>query len=281
MAIHLKKKFLRGALMDNIPKAFLLVSDDNYLKGLIAQINSIYRNFKNFKIYLIHSLSNENLNIVRKFVYKEQRFEDNLFKHIENKKGHITKINFGKFVPDFIEEANFFYMDTDVVIIKEFDWEFPPTISCESRIINLKNEEKYSKSIKLMQEFILKNNGKIETGDKITLFLDGSFFANRDWFIQSLRPSIIWASKNMPQADKHWYGLGFFNAAIGLLNRPVQSWKIKQFLTMFDNGNLNDKNLIHFVGNEKPWLTEKVQFYFVWEKYYSGGVLCGEYNEKT
>ena len=267
--------------MNDFPKAFLLVSDNNYFEGLIAQINSIHRNFKNFKIYLIHNLSDKNLNSIKKSVYKEQKFKDDLFGHLESKKGHITKINFGKFTPDFVEEAHFFYMDTDVIITKEFDWEFPATMSCEFRVINIKNEEKYSESIELMRKFILKNKGQIEDGEKITIFLDGSFFANRDWLIKTLRPLIIKASKEMPQAEKHWYGLGFFNAAIGLLNQPVQKWKIKQFLTMFDGRGLGGANLVHFVGKQKPWLTEEVAFYHLWKEYYSNGTLDGGYNEKT
>jgi len=268
--------------MDEKVKAFLLVSDDNYMKGLIAQINSIQKNFNKYKIYILHSLSQENLNFIRKEIYKEKKFDDFLFKHINDKKGHITKLNFGKFMPDFIEEDNFFYMDTDVIILKNFEWEFPKTISCASRIIDTKNEEKYGESIKLMQEFVIKNKGIIEKDNNIKIFLDGSFFANKEWFIKELRPQIIEASNKMPQGVKHWYGLGFFNAALDILKRPVEEWKLKQILTTFDKSyNLGNYHLIHFLGKEKPWLTSKTDFSEVWKENYLNGILNGEEYEKV
>lgn len=256
-------------------KAFLLVSDNNYFDGLLAQINSIYRHFKDFKIYLIHQLSGKNLSIIKPFIYKEEKYEDKFFSHLENNKGHITKINFAKFCPDFIEENTFFYMDTDVIIVKEFSWESPETINCESRMIDLDKEEKYKDSIKLMQRYILDREGVIEKGAKLKIFSDGAFFANKKWLIEVLRPLIIKSSKNMPQAEKHWYGLGFFNAALGILKRPAKEWGIKQFLTMFDNqSKLEDIQLIHFVGKEKPWLKKDVPFYNIWHYYYNGeGIL--------
>ena len=40
--------------------SYLLVSDDNYFPGLVAQINSIFKNSPGSKIYLVHSLSSDN-----------------------------------------------------------------------------------------------------------------------------------------------------------------------------------------------------------------------------
>jgi len=114
----------------------------------------------------------------------------------------------------------------------------------------------------------------IENGDKLKIFSDGAFFANKKWLIETLRPLIIKSSQNMPQAEKHWYGLGFFNAAIDILKRPVKKWDLIQVLVGIDDlNNLQNANLIHFVGKEKPWVNKEIDLYDLWGDYYSSGTI--------
>jgi len=261
---------IKKTLNNEEKKAFFLVSDENYFHGLLAQINSILQYFKDAKIYLIHDLPDKKLKIIEPFVYKAEKLSLELFEHLPDRKGHITKINFAKFFPDFIEEEHFMYLDTDVVVLREFEFEKPDTFVCDVRTLDLTLDNEYVESAKLMQKYILEKNGFIEKGDKIKLFLDGAFFANKKWVIEVLRPKIIKCSSELPQAKKRWFGLGFFNAVVGLLQRPIKKWGLTQILTLFDNENaLGD--LMHFVGKKKPWQLEENKFEKIWKKYYDLG----------
>ena len=259
-----------GTTNNEEKKAFFLVSDENYFHGLLAQINSILKFFKNARIYLIHDLSTERLKIIEPFIYKAKKISLETFGYLPKKKGHITKINFAKFFPDFIEEDHFFYLDTDIIVLKEFEWKKPDTFLCDVRTMNLASKNEYVESAKLMQKYVFENEGVIEKGDEIKLYLDGAFFANKKWVVEVLRPKIMACSHEMPQAKKRWFGLGFFNAAINLLKRPIKKWHLTQVLTLFDNENVSG-DLMHFVGKKKPWQIQGGKNEKLWKDYYNLG----------
>jgi hypothetical protein len=263
-------------------KPILLAADDNYIKPLIAQINSIYRNFngEDIKIYLVHNLSDKNLHYIEGYIHAQERFRSGEWEYVKPGQGsHVTKTDMAKYQVESIKEPNFFYMDTDVVVNRNFAFEYPDTMTCDGGKEDLTSDKPYLESMKLMVEFIKHNNGLIEEGEYFMLFADGVYFGNRDWIVKALRPVIKYCSLHLPQAERHWTGMGFFQAAIGLLQRPINLFKLKEFIFFRSepNINLDEYDLIHYIGGEKPWNYEQGKFPLpageVWWDYYLHGPI--------
>lgn len=280
-------------------KAILLSCDDNYIKGLIALINSIVRNIPEAKIYLVHNLSSKNFHHIKDYIYKSEFFNESLWRHLPSQRKYVTKINQGKYQADFIEESHFFYVDSDVVVNRPFEWERPSTMTCDvkKQLMSptgltekeLEFEEKFLEKIELLRQFILREGGLVEREGDITLFFDGAFFANKDWLINVLRPeirkcSIKYQKQGIPQ---HLYGMEYFDAAVCILQQPVKPWKLKQalpgleFLRKFEPEYLPQESvefcdLIHFTP-DKPWNYRRGDYPFaggdIWWDYYLNGPI--------
>ena len=269
--------------MNNNIKSILLVADDNYIKPLIAQINSIYRNFNkdSIKIYLVHRLSNKNLHHLSDYIYAHEKFKSREWKYIKSGKGsHVTKTDMGKYQVEPIQEPHFLYMDTDVIVNKPFKFEYPNTMTCDGGLEDLTPDKLYIESMQLMVKFIKQNNGFIEDGDQFMLFCDGIYFGNKDWISNILKPMIKYCSQHLPQAERHWTGMGFFQAAIGLLQRPISLFKIRELIPIFkkeSNIDLKDYDLIHYIGKDKPWDYSREEFPFsageAWWDCYTNGPI--------
>jgi len=250
----------------NTDKAILFVTDDNFMKGLIAQINSAKMYVPDAKIYLVHNLSESNLNHVRDFIYKEERFDQDKWKHLSLKYGHVTKTNQGKLQVDLIEEENLLYMDTDAIIVKPFSWEYPDTMTLDIKKQPMDTDVRFYTELELLRQFVIEQGGKTEEKGNFTLFTDGAFFVNRQWMIETLRPKIEemsrkYVEKNLPQ---RWYAMEFFHSAICVLDQPVKEWSIKQALPgihylaekyphLFPYKNLDECHFIHYLSYRKPW----------------------------
>ncbi|MFH0954877.1 MAG: hypothetical protein V1777_02140 [Candidatus Micrarchaeota archaeon] len=295
---------MRNGLSDTGGKpAILLACDDAYMPGLIAAINSVKRNIRGAKIYLVHDLTPEKLGLVQPFIYKAEKFDSSFWRHLLPRKnndspdkgapsGYISFVNQGKYQPDIIEESHYFYMDCDVVINKPFCFETPETLSClinrKKSLIPLDPEEKpITDGFRAMQQFILSQGGQIESGDIITVYTDGAYFSNRDWMVNALRPAIQKASQNYPKGPKYFYSLDYFNAGIAMLGKPIESWKIDEaipllnFMKKSEPWFLPDKaaelcHLIHFIG-KKPWEFQRGAYPLeggsVWWDYYLNGPM--------
>lgn len=277
-------------------KAILVTCDDNYIKGLIALMNSIIRNIPGAKIYLVHDLSLKNFNHIKDYIYKSERFNTSFWKHLPLKREHVTIINQGKYQVDFLEESHLFYVDCDAIINKPFEWETPSTMTCDIRKWNLVPNEQFSTQLKLIRCFILKEGGYIEKGGKVNLYYEGGFFANKCWIINVFRPEIIKCSMKF-QDIQTWYGLNYFNAAIGILKRPVKLWKLKQIFSFVEflkktdpehirkimpnllkeNKNTEEYDLIHFLLDKKPWQYKRGSYPYpggdIWWNYYLNGPI--------
>lgn len=273
--------------MESDIKPILLVADDNYIRPLIAQINSIHRNFDkdNIKIYLVHDLSPKNLHTISDYIYAHERFKSGEWEDVKPGKGsHVTKTNMGKFQVEIIEEPHFLYMDTDVIINKSFKFEHPNTMTCDGGLEDLISDKPYTKSMRLMVEFIKQNDGFIEDGNQFMLFCDGIYFGDTEWISNVLKPIIKYCNQYMPQGERHWTGMGFFQAAIGLLQRPINLFKLKELIPAFEtkpNINLEDYDLIHYIGKDKPWNYSQGEFPFcageIWWDYYINGPINGSF----
>lgn len=269
--------------------SYLLVSDDNYFDGLVAQINSILRNNPRSKIYLVHQLSPQNFSKIKKFIYKSEVFDETPWFHLPAKSEHITKISFGRFQADFIEEDYFFYMDTDVIQQKKFYLEEIKTIAIEFKkqptSSNIKNIEK----IELTRKFILDSGGNIEKVGDFTLFAGAIFFANKQWLINILKPKMIEVSKkyiekNIPHL---WFDMQYFHTATCLLNDKIYELPIKNawlglsftkedYPDFFRYDKIENCELLHFCGIKKPWMydgfvNEKAKN--IWLDYYLNGPI--------
>jgi len=262
-------------------KAILLAADDNYIRPLIAQINSIHHNLgkDNARIYLVHQLSDTNLSLVSGHIYAHERFRSGEWSHVRSGQGsHVTKMNMGKFQAEFIKEPNFMYLDTDAIVNRPFSFEYPETMTCDGGLEEIVSDKPYAESMMLMVDFIRKNGGVIEKGDKFMLFCDGVYFANRNWVSQVLKPKIKYCSEHMLQAEKHWTGMGFFQAAIGLLQRPIQIFKIKELVPWLRTAAETDGyDVIHYIGPQKPWDYSPGSYPLcagdVWWNYYNKGPI--------
>ncbi len=247
-------------------KAFLFVSDDNFIKGLIAQINSVKKYVPDAKIYLVHNLSYQNLQHINKFIYKDEQFNHEKWKHLSSQYGHVTKINQGKLQVDFIEENNLLYMDTDAIITKPFDWEYPNTMTLDIKKHPMNKDVRFYAELEILRQFILSEGGMTEKKGDFTLFTDGAFFVNRNWMVNTLRPKIEEVSKKYIEKNlpRRWYAMEFFHAAICLLDQPVQGWNVKQALPsiqymaekypqLFSYKNFDECQIIHYLSSKKPW----------------------------
>ncbi len=253
--------------MNNKSQAFLLTCDDNYMKGLIAALNSIIKKFPKAKIYLIHSLSKENLRKIIPYVYKKELFNSKIWKHLLKKDRHITRTGFGRFQVDFIEEENFFYMDVDTIVNKKFNWENPKTMSLDIKIQPINSKIKAVEKLEIMREYIIKRGGLTESSGDFKLFTDNAFFCNKEWMIKVLRPKILEVSldyiKN--KIPQRFFDMQYFHTALCLLKHPVREWNIsvawiglpynkEEYPKFFKYKNYTDCELIHYVGMDKPWL---------------------------
>ena len=275
-------------------KAIFTVCDDNYIKGLIALLNSIIRNVPGAKIYLVHNLSKKNFGYVKEYIYKSEIFDRLPWAHLPPKKENYARMTFAKYQVEFIEENNFFYVDADVVVNKTFEWETPSNLSCEQLLQSInpkdwpKTEARRLKLWELMRQFILKEGGLIEHLDKITFFYAGAFFANRDWIINVFKPELRKCSIKYQGIPQFFYELEYFNAAIAILQRPVIRWKITQAIPLLEfyrethpevvpKENVELCNLIHYVLENKPWKLKQGEYPFkggnVWWDFYFGGPI--------
>ncbi|MFP4400712.1 MAG: glycosyltransferase [Candidatus Woesearchaeota archaeon] len=261
-------------------KSVLLVADENYFVPLVAQINSILTNVPDAKIYLVHDLSDNSLAKVSPFLYKYEQFNPKGWEHMrDNKKRYITRTVLGKWQVEFIEEEKFLYLDTDIIVNNDFKFENTRTMRCEFKPVNIL-PSKYEKNVRLMWEFIKKQNGVIEDKyEDITIISDGAFFADKEWLLKILVPKIQYCSKNMPQNYPDcWYGMGFFQGAIGLLGRPVSEWFVSQSLPYLEpECDVEKTDFIHFAGTKKPWQEDSDNYLYkgakIWWKYYTQGPI--------
>jgi lipopolysaccharide biosynthesis glycosyltransferase len=276
-----KKFTIFTHLMGEKTRSILLVADNNYIKPLVAQINSLHRNLgkDNIRIYLVHQLSNKNLSLISNHIYAHERFKSEEWKNVNaGGGGHVTRTNMGKFQAEFIKEPYFMYLDTDAVVNRPFKFEYPETMTCDGGLEDLVSDKPYAESMRLMIDFIRKNGGFIEEGNKFMLFCDGVYFAKKEWVSEVLKPKIKYCSEYMPQAEKHWTGMGFFQAAIGLLQRPIRLFEIKELIPLFETvANLKGYDVIHYIGPQKPWDFDQKEFPLcageVWWDYYTNGPI--------
>ena len=261
-------------------KPILLVADNNYFRPLVAQINSIVCNVKDSKIYLIHDLSESNLEKIIRYVDRAEKFNPAGWEHMQdNQQRYVTKTVLGKWQVDFIDEEQFVYLDTDVIIHKDFEWETPITMFCEMKPISLL-PKKYLRTVQLMRDYIQENQGVIEEKlEDTTIISDGGYFGNKPWILNILKPKIVNCSHEMPQDFPNcWYGMGFFQAAIGLLGRPIAEWLLKQALPYLEPQEIVEKaELLHFTGTKKPWdflgRDYPYQGAEIWWNYYKKGPI--------
>lgn len=247
-------------------RAILFVTDDNFIKGLIAQMNSAIKYFPNIRIYLVHKLSDQNLRRVEDYLHKYEEFNSKMWEHLVQQTGHVTRTNQGKLQLDFVEEDNVFYVDTDAVIKNRFKWEYPKTMTLDVKKHPLEDGIRYYEELRLLREFVLEEGGLTEREGDFTLFTDGGFFVNKDWMNSVLRPKILEVSKRYvaKELPQRWYAMEFFHAAICLLNQPVSNWKLKQALPgihhmaekyphLFPYKSIDECDIVHFLSYRKPW----------------------------
>lgn len=262
------------------PPAFLLATDENYFPGVVALINSIKCHFPDGKIYLLHNLPPELAAVFEPFTYRQMTFDPFCWGHLEERVKHITKTSFAKFHPDFIEEEYYCYLDVDTIVNRRFDVEQPKTLTCQAVCKPVCQTDKYYETKNLIRSYILERNGVIEKEGPMTIFLDGAYFANRDWVVNELRPMMQKVSKEMPQGWPRWYDMGYFQGAIGLLGRPIKPFKIWQFLVSKDEDDYNDSDIIHFLSSGKPWLRSENESQYdttrMWWKYLREGPVYYE-----
>jgi hypothetical protein len=290
-------------------KAILVPCDDNFVEGLIALLNSIIRNIPDAKIYLVHELSSKNINHIKDYIYKSQRFDASFWKHLSYQKDPFhsqqeetfKRISFAKYQVEFLETSHFLCVDADVIVNKPIKWETPATLTCDVKrhSLNLDDWPKgpvpesikgYYNMFELLKQFVLSEGGLAEKEKKITAYFPGAFFANKDWIINTLRPEIYKCSTKYQSSA--FYEFEYFNAAIGILRRPVKSWKLKQafpylaFLKDIPKKDLElmlgkiipvlNCDLIHFMVS-KPWNCKQGDYPFpggdAWWDYYLGGPI--------
>jgi lipopolysaccharide biosynthesis glycosyltransferase len=270
--------------------SYLLVSDDNYFDGLIAQINSIIRNTFKRKIYLVHNLSPENLSKIEKFIYKSEKFDESPWLHLPEQSRHIKKISLGRFQADFVEEDNFFYMDTDIIQKKTIRLEKNETIAVEFKTQPVNSEIHHIDRLELMRKFILDRGGKTEKEGDFTLFADSIFYVNKKWLIEKLRPKIIETSKEYVEKNilQRYFDMQYFHTAICLyfsdqtnkipiknawLGLPFNKEKYPNF---FHYNNIEECELLHFCGAKKPWMINEStdsEAKKIWSDYYHNGPI--------
>lgn len=256
--------------------AFLLVSDDNYIMGLQAQINSIYRYYKEPKIYVVHNLSKKNLKVIEPFVYKVEKIDHSKWTHIqeEHYKGHVNNTSLGKFQVEFIEEDNFFYLDTDVILTKKLNNKFTTTMDIDIKEHYLLDQPKLDKKYNSL--YVFATNKKI-TGDRYKIFSDGFFRGNKKWISKKLIPLMIDISKEILtlKTEQPWFEMGFFNAAILRHNLQVQKIEMKQaypamhskdWKKQIDYASLNECHAIHYMSPCKPFFYKKGSYPMLYEK---------------
>lgn len=247
-------------------KAVLFVTDDNLVRGLIAQINSTIKYLPNAKIYLVHDMSPRHLEHIKNHIYKAEQFDASIWQHLSERMGHVTKVNQGKLQVGFIEEPNLFYMDTDAIINQPFAWETPKTMTLDIKKHPMDPDMRYHKRLQLLREFVLEQGGMTEPEGDFTLFTDGAFFVSRDWMANTLRPLILDMSKKYTEKrlPHRWYAMEYFHAAICVLEQPVAHWNLKQALPgihymaekyphLFPYTTVEECDLIHFLSYRKPW----------------------------
>lgn len=276
---------MESAKENTIP--YLLVSDDNYFPGLVAQINSIMVNNPGSRIYLVHSLSSENFYKIKDFIYKSEIFDESPWKHLPLQSRHITKISLGRFQAEFIEEDYYFYMDADIIQQKKISLNKPNTIAIEIKTQPINSTIHHLDRFELMRKFIFDNGGVTEKEGDFTLFADAIFCANKQWLLNILKPKMIEVSKkyieqNIPQ---RWFDMQYFHTAICILGKQYieeiniknawlgLSFDEKEYPKFFKFNDIKECELLHFCGANKPWTqggfvnkeAEKI-----WFKYYLG-----------
>jgi len=270
--------------------SYLLVSDDNYFPGLVAQINSILKHSPKSKIYLVHNLSVENLSKIKKYIYKSEVFDETPWVHLPLQSRHITKISLGRFQADFIEEDDFFYMDSDIIQQKNFNLKKTDTIAIEFKTQPVNSKIDHTDRIELMRKFIFDNGGETEKEGDFTLFADAIFYANKQWLLNFLKPKIIEVSKkyieqNIPQ---RWFDMQYFHTAICIIGKKYVSelsiknawmglpFNEKEYPNFFRFTNIEECELLHFCGARKPWMPDgfmNQESKKIWLEYYSDGPI--------
>lgn len=271
--------------------SYLLVSDDNYFPGLVAQINSILMNSPGSRIYLVHKLSQKNLSIVKDYIYKEEVFDEIPWSHLPSQSRYITKISLGRFQADFIEEDHFLYMDSDIIQQKKFNIKDTETISVEFKTQPVGPNIDHTDRIEIMRRFIFDNGGETEKKGDFTLFADAVFYTNKLWLLKVLKPKIIRVSKkyvedNIPQ---RWFDMQYFHTAICLLGKLniseisiKNAWmglpfNEKEYPGFFRFKSIKDCELLHFCSAKKPWIADGFvknrEAEKIWNKYYLEGPI--------
>jgi lipopolysaccharide biosynthesis glycosyltransferase len=252
---------------------FLVVGDDNYIKGMVAQINSIYRHFQNPRIYLVHNLNQPHLSHLQPHIYSAKKFNKSDWNKFEDFKGHVTKTNFGKFQTGHISESLIFYLDSDAIIVKQFDFEHSSILSLDTRTVKIRQSDKYYEAKKAIKEARQKIGVDKDLENEITLYTDGGYFANPKWIDQNLKPAILKASEILKPTNPRWYGMGYLQIALALLNNPGQPWTLNQYLVSMDQPNLiKQAHILHFLGKDKPWNPSCTALETqIWQQYYLKG----------
>ncbi len=268
--------------------SYLLVSDDNYFPGLVAQINSILKHSPKSKIYLVHNLSQENFSLIKDYIYKAEIFDETPWIHLPERSRHITKISLGRFQIDFIEEDYFFYMDTDIIQQKDFKLNKPKNIAIEIKAQPINPNIHHLDRFQLMRDFIFNNGGDTEKEGDFTLYADAIFYANKKWLIDVLRPKMIEVSKKYTEQNilQRWFDMQYFHTAICILGKDlVEDLPIKnawmglpftkeEYPKFFKYKNTDDCELLHYCGPGKPWIKDVVmdrKIKGIWSDYYLGG----------
>lgn len=246
---------------------YLLVSDDNYFPGLVAQINSILTHNPGSKIYLVHNLSENNLLSIRDLIYKDELFDETPWKHLPPQSRHITKISLGRFQADFIEEDCYFYMDSDIIQQKTIRPKQTQTISVEIKIQPINPNIHHLDRFELMRNFIFESGGNTERDGDFTLFADAIFCANKKWLLNVLKPKIIEVSKKYVDKNilQRWFDMQYFHTAICILGKDLieninikNAWlglpfDEKEYPRFFNFNTIEECELLHFCGANKPW----------------------------
>lgn len=246
---------------------YLLVSDNNYFPGLVAQINSIQVNNPHSKIYLVHNLSNENLSKIKDLIYKSEIFDESPWQHLPLQNRHITKISLGRFQADFIEEECYFYMDADIIEQRKISLNKTQTIAIENKIQPINPKIHHLDRFELMRKFIFDNGGITEKEGDFTLFSDAIFCVNKNWLLNVLKPKMIEISKKYIEQNilQRWFDMQYFHTAICILGKQYieeinikNAWlglpfDEKEYPNFFNFKNINECELLHFCGANKPW----------------------------
>jgi len=274
--------------------SYLLVSDDNYFPGLVAQINSILRHSPGSRIYLVHNLSPLNFSKIKSFIYKSEFFDEKPWSHLPSQSRHITKISLGRFQADFIEETHFFYMDSDIIMQKEFALKEPDTIAIEFKTQPVRPEIDHIDRFELMRKFIFDNGGETEKEGDFTLFADAIFYVNKKWLLESLKPKIVEVSKKYVEQNilQRWFDMQYFHTAICILGKnkveelPIKNawmglpFDEKQYPDFFRFEKIEDCELLHFCSAKKPWIREGFvknrEAEKIWFNYYQNGPAGNE-----